>query len=166
MTHSNVVRLTARIENLALGRAATASSTLRRFSAGGAVDGKPWTYWAGDNFRWDGPTPIEWLLVDLGAEKSVGAVSVLWEKHYAREYTVHVSGDGEVWREVASVKGWTAPRVAQNDYYEQPLPEMSVFRFTPTRARYVRLHCTEPRGRWLAYAVRHFGVYESLPGQD
>ncbi len=146
---SNVVRVTARIENLALGKPASASSQSR---SGGppqdAVDGDPYTSWWSDK---DAPDP-QWLMVDLGAEKTVGAVSVTWWKAYAKDYAVQVSSDGKSWRDVSRVEG-----------RRKPAGDSDLMRLAPVRARHVRLHCTEPAVDWQHYCVYEFAVYEEVP---
>jgi hypothetical protein len=46
------------------------------------VDGDPHSSWWADQ-REDDP---QWLMVDLGSVRQVGAVSVLWWKAYAADY--------------------------------------------------------------------------------
>lgn len=146
---SNVVRVTVDLENLARGGKVTASSTSKHGDAPeAAIDGDPNSIWWSDN---DQPDP-QWLMVDLGAERTVGAVSVLWWKAYAKDYTIEVSTDGTSWREVA--------RIEKRSNW---LGDMDVLRFEPAGARYVRLHCTGRAVTWQAYTVYELGVYESVP---
>lgn len=42
------------------------------------------------------------------------------------------------------------------------LGDIDVFRFEPTTARYVRLHCTTRAVAWQAYTVYKLGVYEAI----
>ena len=146
---SNAVRVTVGVNDLALGKPVAASS---RDQWGGpaedAVDGDPWTAWSADR---KAPDP-QWLQVDLGAVRTVGAASVLWGKPYAKNYTIQVSENGQDWREVASVKD-------RNVY----LGDSDVLRFEPAKARYVRLHCAKPAVTWQTYAVHHFAVCEKIP---
>ena len=147
--YSNIIRVTVGLQNLARGAIATASST----SAWGdplaaAIDGDPHTMWWSDNER---PDP-QWLMLDMGAERSIGGVSVLWWKAYATDYTVEVSHDAQNWREVARVTG--------RGRYEG---DMDILRFEPVKARYVRLHCTKRSVTWQAYTVFEFGVWEDSP---
>jgi hypothetical protein len=145
---SNAVRVTAGIENLARGRPVTASSTSKHGGpAEAAVDGDPMTMWWADKDQ-DDP---QWLQVDLGGVRKVGAVSVTWWKPYARAFTVQVSTDGEAWQTVGAVEN------KRNFFGDSDL-----VRFDPARARYVRLHCTERAVTWQAYCVYEFAVYESL----
>lgn len=148
-TCSNVVRISAGLENLARGGKATASSTSKW---GGppeaAIDGDINSMWWSDNAQAD----PQWLMVDLGAMRKVSAVSVLWWKAYARDYSVQVSADGQAWRDAAQVRG-------RSNW----LGDMDILRFEPTEARYVRLHCTQRAVTWQAYTVFDLAVYESLP---
>jgi hypothetical protein len=89
-------------------------------------------------------------MVDLGSARQVGAVSVLWWKAYAADYTVQVSDDGADWREVARVQG-----------RRQHLGDSDLHRFDPVQARYVRLHFTKRAVTWQAYCVYRFAVYGS-----
>jgi hypothetical protein len=146
---SNVIRLTAGLNNLAGGCQVTASSTNQHGEpAEAAVDGDPNTMWWSDN---DKPGP-QWLMVDLGSERKVGGMTVAWWKAYAKAYVVQVSTDGETWREVASVRG-------RNNW----LGDADILRFEPVQARYVRLNCTERAVTWQAYTVFELGVYEAIP---
>lgn len=146
---SNAVRLSVQIANLARGRAVTASSTSAHGGAPeAAVDGDPNSMWWADNTK---PDP-QWLAVDLGQERTIGAVSIAWWKAFASAYTVEVSADGQQWREVAAVK--------QKRTYHG---DMDVHRFEPVKARHVRLHCTARAVTWQSYAVFELGVYESIP---
>jgi mannan endo-1,4-beta-mannosidase len=142
---SNVVRITAAVEDLARGKPVTASSTSPH---GGppeaAVDGDPHSSWWADQ-REDDP---QWLQVDLGAVRNIGAVSVLWWKAYAADYTVQVSDDAADWREVARVQG-----------RRQHLGDSDLHRFDPVEARYVRLHFTKRAVNWQAYCVYRLAVY-------
>lgn len=146
---SNVIRVIVGMDNLARGAKATASSTGKHGEPPeAAIDGDPNSMWWSDK---DQPDP-QWLMVDLGAERTVGGVTVAWWKAYAKDYTVEVSADAQSWREVGQIEkrsNW--------------LGDMDLFRFAPTPARYVRVHCTAPAVTWQDYTVYELGVYESIP---
>jgi len=146
---SNAVRVTVGLENLARGKAATASSTSKHGeSAAAAVDGDPNTMWWSDREAAD----PQWLMVDLGAPRTVGGVAVAWWKAYPKAYTVETSTDGQGWRKAGAV-------ACRRNYHG----DMDVVRFEPVEARYVRLHCTEPAVDWQAYTVFELGVYAAIP---
>lgn len=146
---SNVIRVSVGMDNLARGAKTTASSTSKHGEPPeAAIDGDPNSMWWSDK---DQPDP-QWLMVDLGAERAVGGVSVAWWKAYAKNYTVEVSTDATSWREVARVEG-------RSNW----LGDMDIFHFEPTPARYVRVHCTAPAVTWQDYTVYELGVYESIP---
>ncbi|MGQ9592498.1 MAG: discoidin domain-containing protein [Planctomycetota bacterium] len=132
-----------------LGAKATASSTSKY---GGppeaAIDGDPNSMWWSDK---DQPDP-QWLMVDLGVERTVGGVGVASWKAYAKDYTVEVSTDARSWHEAARVEG-------RSNW----LGDMDVLRVKSIPARYVRLHCTTPAVTWQDHTVYEFGVYESIP---
>jgi mannan endo-1,4-beta-mannosidase len=146
---SNVVRVTVGLKNLARGKSATASSASKHGDpAEAAVDGDPNTMWWSDKDESD----PQWLMVDLGSQKTIGGVTAAWWKPYAKSYTLEVSADGKTWREVGAIEG-------KRNYFG----DMDVFRFDPVQARYVRLHCTERSVTWQAYTVYELAVYEAIP---
>jgi len=75
---------------------AEASSVLNNdpaFAAEKAIDDD------GDNpTRWQSKkSDKEWISFDLGAEKTVSGIDILWAEQYATEYKVQVSTDGKAW---------------------------------------------------------------------
>ncbi|VBB48377.1 exported hypothetical protein [uncultured Paludibacter sp.] len=66
------------------GLTATSSSG----NASVAVDGDMGTRWESD---WSDP---QWLVVDLGEIKNVGAIKIYWEAANAKDYTISFSTDG------------------------------------------------------------------------
>ncbi len=140
---SNVVRLAVGIENLAAGAKASASHDAEQ--AERAVDGDPWTAWSGDR---KAKVP-QWLAVDLGRPRTIGAACVTWGKAHAAEWAVQVSGDGRDWTSVAE----GASRSCQP----------GAVTFAPVKARHVRLLCTKRGTDWGSYAVEELCVYKRLP---
>jgi len=61
----------------------------------------------------------QWWQVDLGAQRTVGRVSINWFSTYARAYRLAVSTDGSTWTDVADVKpssdGWKTTVFAPRD---------------------------------------------------
>jgi hypothetical protein len=141
---SNIARISAGIENLA--RKATFTASSKPDDATKAQDGNLFTSWAGEK------TGEQWLAADLGAEKTIGAVSIAWWKAYAKAYQVQISGDGATWKDVHST-----------DKKSEFLGNTDVIRFDPVKARHVRLLCTQPGTNWGGYSVYELGVYPSLP---
>ena len=87
-----------RLQDLAVGRPAIASSAAAGSEAGKALDSDPATHWtsaAGD--------AAPWWQVDLGAVRWVHRVAVAWEPVYGSGYDVQVSRDAQAWRTVAEV---------------------------------------------------------------
>jgi len=162
---SNVARISVGLNNLALGKSATASS--KPEIAAKAVDGNLFTSWNGERpggkkgakksdtkdepSRTDTPQE-QWIAVDLGVEQNVGGVAVSWWKAYARDYRIEVSSDNQAWKDV---------------FHEPKKSEFSgntdVIRFPAVKARHVRLVCAQPGTDWGGYTVYEFGVYEALP---
>lgn len=151
VTCSNVVRVTVGLENLARSKSVNSLSTSRHGDpAEAAVDGDPNTMWWSDKDESD----PQWLMVDLGAQKTIAGVTAAWWKAYAKSFTVEVSADGKTWNEVGTIEG-------KRNYFG----DMDVFRFDPIQARYVRMHCTERSVDWQAYTVYELGAYEAIPPQ-
>ena len=93
----------------------TASSTMdERYLAEFALDGDVSTRWASASA---GADP-EWLMLDLGRQRLLGALALRWEAAYAAHYAVEISDEGQEWTRVyeqaAGVGGVeTLPSVAQ-----------------------------------------------------
>jgi hypothetical protein len=93
----------------------TASSTMdERYLAEFALDGDVSTRWASASA---GADP-EWLMLDLGSQRLLGALALRWEAAYAAHYAVEISDEGQEWTRVyeqaAGVGGVeTLPSVAQ-----------------------------------------------------
>ncbi|MCX5208447.1 discoidin domain-containing protein [Kitasatospora sp. NBC_00240] len=90
------VRLALTPVDLALGKAATASSTAlttgREPSL--AVDGSTTTRWAS---KYADP---QWIQIDLGAVWRVTRVDLHWEAAYGKQYRIQVSGNATTWTDV------------------------------------------------------------------
>jgi hypothetical protein len=84
--------------DLALGKAATASSSDTGRGPQSAVDGDAATRWAvsvADRTR-----PDSWLAVDLGSSAAFDHVTLNWETAAGSAYTVQGSADGENWTDL------------------------------------------------------------------
>ncbi|WP_052850013.1 discoidin domain-containing protein [Streptomyces avicenniae] len=121
--------------NLALGAAATASSSDGAFPPARAVNGE----WGSGYEGWVSQVgKPQWIRLDLRAEQTIARWVVRNDEaarpgngaHNTRNVTLQVSSDGTTWRTIDTVTGNTAA-VIQRDV-------------TATRARYVRLNITEP----------------------
>jgi len=91
--------------NLALGRAATASSTWSAsFDAGKAVDGTTSSRWSAAS----GQASNQWLAVDLGASRNLRRV-VVQETSYPRvtSYVLQASSDGVTYVDIPGTTGTT-----------------------------------------------------------
>jgi len=130
--------------NLALNKPVTASSTTYGEPAL-VTDGKEDTRWS--SASGDG----EWIYVDLGAEKEVNGVGLVWEDAYAKAFKIQVSPDARSWRDVVTGREG-APGRMQLDFPEE-------------RARYVRMQGVE-RGTYWGYSLRSFEVYEGNTGSE
>lgn len=86
-------RLSFDNNNLAYQQSAYASSSSLG-TPGSATDGNGSSRWS-SNY-----TDNEWIYVDLGAEKSVGAVVLSWEAAYGKSYKIQVSDNAATWTDV------------------------------------------------------------------
>ncbi len=126
---------------IAVGKPATASSSVKAAPPGAAVDGTLASGWEANS----GSTEPQWLAVDLVSTVMVGRVELAWGKGYAKSYTIQVSSDGKTWSNVyttTSGKGGT-----------ETIP------FTPIASRWVRFYGTE-RADKDGYRIREFCVFE------
>jgi len=81
--------------NLALNKATTVSSFNSVNSDGSeAVDGDIATYWRTNK---SSALPAEWIVVDLGSNQSISAVTLKWITYFATSYTIQVSTDNVNW---------------------------------------------------------------------
>ena len=108
------------VDNLAFGAKATASSTERKLVPGNAVDGRNDTRWGSE--RRDN----EWLMLDLGAAKTVGKLVLRWEQAAGKEYAVQFSQDGKNFTEVFRKKDGKSGAV-------------ETIRVKPQNTRYIRI---------------------------
>ncbi|CAN7188289.1 discoidin domain-containing protein [Paenibacillus sp. LjRoot56] len=123
--------------NLALSKPVTVSSDSGS-TAGWAVDGNISTRWG--SLRTDN----EWIYVDLGSNRTIDGVKLLWEVAYGKSYQIQVSANAVNWTNVYST---TSGNGGTDD-----------ISFAPTSARYVRMNATE-RGTTYGYSLWEFEVY-------
>jgi beta-glucosidase len=85
-------------QDLALDEPATASSTqdATDYPARDATDGDPGTRWSSAS------SDPQWLDVDLGSQRQICGVGILWEAAYASAFQVQVSNDNSTWTNVYS----------------------------------------------------------------
>jgi chitosanase len=90
----------------------------------------------------------QWLRVDLGGDRTVHRVRLMWEKAYAASYRVQVSRDGAAWTDVYATRSGNG---GTDD----------LKRLNRT-GRYVRVLATQ-RGPAAGYALREVRVYGRGP---
>jgi hypothetical protein len=118
-------------------------------------DGDPATFWKSNPYL----TSAQWLFADLGAVKSVDAMTIDWGTPYAADYDIEFwTGDdavnnprGGTWKTVAAVRDAQGGRIAT--------------RFTQTSARYIRVlmtrSCCSGSGDWrdrAGFAVNEIAI--------
>ena len=124
-------------QNLASGKPATASGSLKDYPPRNAVDGNSrdlQSSWQAD------PYP-QWLRIDLEKPVTIDRIHVFpyWGQGRYYQYTVELSEDGKTWTQVADLSKNARPATPQGDLH----------RFEPRPARYVRvsvLHHSLNRG--------------------
>jgi lysophospholipase L1-like esterase len=128
--------------NLALNKAATASSVNGSNVASNAVDGNAATYWSST------VSDPQWLDVDLGSIQNVYQIKYIWTTAYAKSYQVQVSTDNTNW---TSVYNTTTGSGGTN-----------AISFAPTNARYVQIYCTA-QGTGSGYGISELQAYATPP---
>ncbi|WP_250030758.1 ThuA domain-containing protein [Paractinoplanes maris] len=127
------------VTNLALGKAATASSVENAsYPAANAVDASATTRWSS---AFGDP---QWVQVDLGATYNVNRVRLLWEAAYGSAYQIQTSTNGTTWTTARSVTGGNGG--------EDDLTGLN------SQARYVRVLGTTRATQW-GYSLFTFEVY-------
>lgn len=132
---ATVVKVLPKLPNIALKGIVTASSSENEgLKAEHAIDGDTGTRWGSRH------TDDEWLMLDLGADYRISAVSILWEAAYAADYDIEAAVDADpdnfiVVGEQRANGG--AGRVTHN---------------LDVTARYLRVHCLR-RGSAYGYSI-------------
>jgi hypothetical protein len=125
--------------DLALGRPVTASSAKASdVAAANVTDGNTATRW-GSNYA-----DPQWIRVDLGATRPIGAVLLRWEASSAKAFTVDVSTDDQNWT--------TAYSTADSAGGVQLIP-------VTANARFVRVHGTVRNDTRYGYSLWSVEVY-------
>ena len=88
--------------NLALGKAAYASSSQGGFEPGKAFDANTTSRW-GSTYN-----DNQWVYVDLGRTADITQVNLIWEEAYGKDFRVETSTDAVTWNPVATVAGNTS----------------------------------------------------------
>ncbi|MEO7432115.1 MAG: discoidin domain-containing protein [Dokdonella sp.] len=118
---------------------ATASSSVRGFEAGHALDGDMKTLWRGDPVR----GPDQTLTVDLRTVREFGGLLLRWDREaFASRYDIELSSDAHTWRLVR--------RVTEGNGGVDPLD------LPDSEARYVRIHLHD--GPMHAYALAELEI--------
>lgn len=135
---------------------ATARSVEGSHTADLAIDGDSTTRWTSSDGADSGSkTDEEWFQVDLGTLRTVGSVTLVWEKANAKAYTIQTKA--------AESDPWTT-QVTRNS---KPASTTDVISFSQqVAARYVRVHVTDydpAANTWYNVALYEFEVYRDIP---
>ncbi|WP_299056788.1 glycosyl hydrolase [uncultured Eubacterium sp.] len=100
--------------------------------------------------RWESKhgSDNEYITVDLGSEKNVKQLQLLWEAASASDYTVEVSNDGENFTSVVTVTGGSGTAYRLD----------TVTLKTATKARYIKINC-KSRTTIYGYSIYEMGIY-------
>jgi hypothetical protein len=136
------------VRNLALNRAAYASSSANFIDTGHmATDGQTATQWSSKD------SDPQWVYVDLGDLCDVSKVVLRWSQGYAKAYRIQASTVAEPSPLTGFVETWTD--IHGTSAGKGGVEEVAL---TPTKARYVRLLCSE-RAAPGGYSLSGFEVY-------
>jgi len=127
------------VGNLALGKAAVASSTYTGFPASNVTDGNTSTRWSSQS------SDSQWIYVDLGSVSMMTRIVLRWEAAYGRGYKLQVSNDASTWSDVYST---TTGDGGIDD----------ITLSTPASGRYVRMLGTQ-RATTFGYSLYELEVY-------
>lgn len=128
--------------NVATGKAATASSQRSGYEAAKAVDGSTSTRW----YSSSGGT--QWLRIDLGTSYSVDKIVIPWySSDYAKAYQVQTSTDGSSWTTVYSTSSGSSGTKTHT--------------FSARTARYVRIYCTSSNSSG-GYGITELEVWGTI----
>jgi len=135
--------------NLALGKSATASSSIGNAAPANVTAAKTWRNYL--NTKWtSSAADNEWIQVDLGSAREINRVILKWDSSYAKAFKIQTSVDAAVWSDVFSTTAGGARSVTDET-------------FAATEARYVRMQGVT-RGTAQGYSLYQFMVLkDSLP---
>jgi hypothetical protein len=146
-----------RAQNLALGKAAFASSTPVQ-AAANAFDGNL-------NTRWESPSSdLQYLIIDLGSVQSIDRIRLNWETALGKDFTLDISAvtvapSDANWTNVVA-GSWTAVEtITGNTATTNDYPHLG------RSGRYVRLNATA-RGTGYGYSLFEFAVYPYDPNPN
>ena len=133
--------------NLALGKAASASSTVDVYGAGNLNDGNQATYWESSNNAFP-----QWAQIDLGTATSIDQIKLKLPTGWgARTQTLSVQGSttGSSFSTIVASAGYSFDPAAANTV---------TITFGATSTRYVRVNITANTG-WAAGQLSELEVY-------
>lgn len=138
--------------NLALSKPATASSQFNHptnglLAASNATDGSTSSRWGSNEQNVEYAN--EWLQVDLQKEETLNKIVINWEAAYAREYTVQISMDNQIWNTV------NATTDGKGGIVEIALSNL--------KARYIKVNCTRKvatyQSNFYGYSILELEAY-------
>lgn len=156
--------------NLCTGKTITASSTKAGSNPAAVIDGNLGTRWESAN----GATAAapQWLMVDLGSDKTIGEAVMYWEAAYATTYSIQYLKDGS---DPAVEANWTntvfstttgAGGVPINWITWAPVGATSTFgsiaKWVPVSARYWRINATASRYTGVV-SIYEFQLRSGMP---
>ena len=140
-------------ENFALSGTVEASSCSEpdQLPPEAAIDGDESTRWSSwyDKNNVDPTEDDVTFVIDLGEEKNITTVRLMWEVAAGKDYTVDISKDGVVWTTIADVK--------DNDV----TGEFLEYTCDKTAARYVRMHGSA-RTTEYGFSIWEMEAYENF----
>jgi beta-glucosidase len=124
------------LANAALHRTATASSA--NSAANAVLDGDLTTGWSSST------DDAQWLMVDLGLQKDLSRVRLVWNNNYAAAYAIQLSPDGVSWKTIYDTSNGAGG-------IEEHL--------VSGRGRFLRLTATQPAVAGAGYGLQELQAY-------
>lgn len=146
---TKALKLNFNINNLANGKAVTASSSSKDAKDAGIVtDGSAGTRWS-SNYN-----DNEWIYVDLGAPTEINTIRLLWESAYGKAYKVLVSNNGKDWKELYDTKTG-----------DGGTDEIT---FKPMTTRYIKMQGVKRATDWgySLYEIEAYNIKAEEKGKD
>jgi len=143
-------------QNLALGKAALASSAVQ--AASNAFDGNSGTRWESAS------SDAQYLIVDLGSVQSIDRIRLSWETALGKNFTLDISTvtaapSDASWTNVVSGTWTTAVTVVNNTSTTNDYPNLG------KSGRYVRMNGTA-RATGYGYSLFEFALYPYDPNPN
>lgn len=110
-----------------------------------AIDGNPGTRWASD------AADNQWLVIDMGAQRTVTGLKIIWETAKAKHFTIDISDNNSTWTTIVTDENTVEGQNTESNY--------SGWNAT---GRYLRVNCIDRLTGW-GNSIWELEIYGNFP---